>query len=125
MKTILTTILATLAVVALLAASTSIYINQIRGGGTGTFVLTSTNGVNSWAAPPTSPNFSDAEVPTGTINGSNTAFTFLHTPVGTSMELVRNGVVQQAGVDYTLAGAVATFTVAPVTGDTLQAWYRY
>lgn len=113
--------------VALLGASL-ININQIKGGPTGNFVLTSVNGANSWSAPSASPNFSDAEIPTGVVNGINPTFTLLHTPIGSSLLLVRNGIVQQAsGNDYTLTAGVITFvaTGIPQTGDIIQAWYRF
>jgi hypothetical protein len=72
-------------------------------------------------------NYSDAEVPSGTINGTNSAFTLNHTPAGSSLQLTRNGLIQKLGIDYTISGATITFlTVAiPGTGETLQAWYRY
>jgi hypothetical protein len=133
MKTIILSILATLAFVAIIgAAGTLININQIAGGGTGTFVLTSVNGKNAWSAPATVvvPSFSDAEVPGGTPNGTLTTFTLAHADANTggSLILVRNGItLQGGGADYTLSGATITFTAAavPQTGDTLQAWYRY
>jgi hypothetical protein len=72
-------------------------------------------------------NYSDAEVPSGTINGTNASFSLMHTPAGSSLYLTRNGLVQKVSVDYTLSGSTITFlTVAiPGTGETLQAWYRY
>jgi hypothetical protein len=68
--------------------------------------------------------FADGEAPTGTINSSNTVFTLAHTPVGT-MQLFRNGVLQTAGIDYTLSTHTITYVVAPSTGDTHVCWYRY
>lgn len=74
-------------------------------------------------------SFSDAEVPTGTIDGTNTAFTLTQaaTPAK-SLILVLNGLVQNqqtSGGDYALSGTGITFTSAPPTGSTLLAWYRY
>jgi hypothetical protein len=71
--------------------------------------------------------FSDAEIPTGTINGVNTTFTLAATPNPTgSLELFLNGVLQRAGGnDYTLSVSTITMAVAPATGDTLIAWYRH
>jgi hypothetical protein len=112
----------------LLWGATQITWNQVKLGApkTGTYVLTLTNGVIAWVAT-TGANFSDAEIPTGTPNGVLTVFTLAHTPVGTSLELTLNGIVQQVGNDFTLSGAAVTFNSAslPNTGDTLQAWYRY
>lgn len=133
MKTIIISVLLTLTVVGLTAAAvTKINIQQLIGAGTGTFVLTSVNGVNQWSLPVTAvvPSFADGEVPTGTINGTNASFTLAHASAqtGNSLVLVRNGVVQQSGGnDYTLAGATVTFTTGsiPQTGDVVLAWYRY
>ena len=110
--------------VALLGASL-ININQIKGGGTGTFVLTSTNGANSWSAPSASPNFSDAEIPTGVVNGTNTIFTLAHVPAVGSSPLVIRNIPQMIGQDFTISGATITFTTAPLTGDNIQVWYRF
>ena len=113
-----------------LYGATTITLAQLRKGPTtGTFVLTSINSVVSWG-PPTTVNFADAEVPTGTINGTNTVFTLAHAPVGTSLELTLNGIVQQAGAsnDYVLSGSTITFNAIasiPNVGDSIQTWYRY
>lgn len=71
--------------------------------------------------------FADAEVPSGTINGSTTAFTLAHTPSpAASLLCFENGVAQRAaGADFTLATATITYGVAPPTGTTLVCSYRY
>jgi hypothetical protein len=75
------------------------------------------------------PNFADAETPSGTIDGSNAAFTLAHTPSpGGSLQLFKNGrVMMPAGVDYTLSAGTITYTSGskPQTGDVHIAWYRY
>lgn len=73
------------------------------------------------------PNFSDNETPSGTINGSNTAFTLAHTPSpAASLSLYKNGQLQIAGgADYTLSGTSITYGSAPKTGDVLTASYRF
>lgn len=97
----------------------------------GTFILQGNNGVISWVIPPqVGINFADAEIPTGVINGVNLTFTLAHPPVGTSLELTFNGVVQQVGVvnDFTLVGSTITFNstaTIPQMGDVMQVWYRY
>ena len=54
---------------------------------------------------------------TGAINGINAGFT-LTTSVRVSSETVYlNGLLQEAGVEYTVAGDVITFASAPQTGD--------
>lgn len=71
--------------------------------------------------------FYDGDIPTGSIDGVNAAFVLsaAPSPVG-SLTLFRNGVLQTAGVDYTLSGATVTFVAAsiPQTGDALISWYR-
>ncbi len=74
------------------------------------------------------PAFSDGELPSGTINGSNTVFALANPPSpAASLDLFLNGLMMKQGVDYTLASNVATFLTAatPQTGDTLLASYRY
>lgn len=65
------------------------------------------------------------EVPTGTINGSNTAFTLANTPVAGSVVLYLNGIRLRSGAgnDYTISGANITMLYAPATGDVLIATY--
>ncbi len=66
-----------------------------------------------------------AEVPTGLINSSNTAYTLVTAPINTSLKLLLNGVTLQggAGNDYTIAGAAITMLFVPQTGDKLLAYY--
>jgi len=74
-----------------------------------------------------SPLFSDAEVPGGTIDGNNTAFTLANSPSPAgSLALFRNGMAQKPSVDYTLSGSTVQFLTGavPQPGDTLLAWYR-
>lgn len=56
------------------------------------------------------------EIPTGTVNGSNTVFTLAFTPVPKSPRLHLNGLLQRHGAsyDYTISGNTITFTVAPL-----------
>jgi hypothetical protein len=67
----------------------------------------------------------DKEVPTGSINSSNTVFTLSNTPDSGSEHVYLNGILQEdAGGDYTLSGLTITFVVAPDTGDKLVVTYR-
>jgi len=73
------------------------------------------------------PSFTDAEVPSGAVDGANTTFTISQVPTpSSSLSLYRNGVLQKAGLDYTLAGNTVQFQAAstPQPGDTLLASYR-
>lgn len=70
--------------------------------------------------------YADREVPTGSINGSNTNFTLAHTPDSGSEHVYLNGVLQNgSGNDYTLVGTTITFVSAPPSGSTLLVSYRY
>jgi hypothetical protein len=71
--------------------------------------------------------YSDAEVPGGTVNGSNATFTLANAPnPAASLELFRNGLAQNPSADYTLTGSTVQFLTGaiPQPGDTLLAWYR-
>ena len=72
--------------------------------------------------------FSDAEVPSGTVDGSNGTYSLgaAPNPVA-SLQVFRNGILQKLGSDYSLTDSTITFvgTSIPQTGDTLQASYRY
>ncbi|MES2428249.1 MAG: hypothetical protein V4560_14815 [Bacteroidota bacterium] len=72
-----------------------------------------------------STNFVVDETPSGSINGSNTAFTLANTPVAGKVEIYRNGLLQKPGIgnDYTISGTAITYLTAPETGDTLTANY--
>lgn len=66
------------------------------------------------------------EVPTGTCNGSTTAFTLANTPSAAStVVLHQDGLVltQGAGKDYTISGSSITLASACATGQTLWASY--
>lgn len=73
------------------------------------------------------PVFVDGETPGGTVNGANRSFTLANSPSpAMSLDLYRNGLVQSAGVDYTISGNTITFlqVATPQPGDLLQAFYR-
>lgn len=71
-------------------------------------------------------NFVDKEVPTGSINGSNTNFTLANTPVAGSEHVYLNGVLQESGGgnDYTISGAAITMLTAPTSGEKIIVSYR-
>jgi hypothetical protein len=74
------------------------------------------------------PLFSDAETPSGAVNGLNTAFTFLFAPSPIdSLILFRNGLLQKHGTDFAIAANVVTFFAGsiPQTGDQVVGSYRY
>jgi len=70
-------------------------------------------------------NFVDKEVPSGSINGSNTTFTIANTPTSGTEKVFLNGLHQQSGGsnDYTISGTTITYVVAPEAGDVI--WVNY
>jgi hypothetical protein len=70
-------------------------------------------------------NYADAEIPSGTINGSNTAFTLANTPTSGALHVYLNGVRLRPTTDYTTTGTGLTMVLVPQTGDWLYADYRY
>lgn len=71
-------------------------------------------------------NFVDKEIPSGAINGSNTAFSLANTPIAGSEHLYLNGVLLESGAgnDYTISAANITLLTVPLTGEKLRATYR-
>lgn len=65
------------------------------------------------------------ETPSGSVNGSNTAFTLANTPISNTECVYLNGLLQEpGGQDYTISGATITFVTAPFTGDRLRVNYQ-
>jgi hypothetical protein len=89
--------------------------------GNGTAISAATAG-SDYMAPS---NFVVRETPSGSVNGSNTAFTLANTPIAGTEEIYLNGLLQEpAGQDYTISGTAITYAVAPVSGDRLRASYQ-
>jgi hypothetical protein len=68
-----------------------------------------------------------SETPAGVMNGANLVLTLASPPnPATSLELHRNGILLDAGADYSLSGATITFRggLAPISSDLLQASYQ-
>lgn len=64
------------------------------------------------------------ETPSGTINGSNTAFTLSKTPASNLILLFHSGVLLLPGVDFTLSGATCNLSGSvPQSGEWLRAFY--
>ncbi|MGI8745140.1 MAG: hypothetical protein ACR2NN_21725 [Bryobacteraceae bacterium] len=77
--------------------------------------------------PNPSTGFVDGETPAGAIDGTNQSFVLSNTPnPPASLELFRNGLLQQQGLDYSLSGGSLTFLTAQVPSrtDLLVASYR-
>jgi hypothetical protein len=93
----------------------------LKGNGTAVSAASNTAGADYVAAA----NFITRETPSGTVNGSNTAFTLANTPVPGSETVMLNGLVQEpgAGNDYTISGAAITYLTAPLATDKLRVSY--
>lgn len=63
------------------------------------------------------------EVPTGTIDGSNTNFTLTETPDPASINVYLNGILQSSSA-YVINGNVVTLNEAPYTGDYIIIDYK-
>ena len=70
-------------------------------------------------------NYVVRETPSGSVNGTNAAFTLAATPVSGTEQVFLNGILQDpgAGNDYTISSATITFADAPVTGDKVRVTY--
>lgn len=93
-------------------------LNISTGGTLGTNAFTSTAFFD-----PT--HFIVREVPSGSINSSNTTYTLAHTPVSGKETVLLNGLVQTITSDYTISTNTITMGTAPVTGDTLVVSYIF
>jgi hypothetical protein len=72
--------------------------------------------------------FVNNETPSGTIDGTNTAFLLAFAPSPpASLQLFRNGLQLSPGIDYILSNRTVMFFLGatPVPGDVLSASYRY
>lgn len=101
-------------------------IKQITPTGTPSST-TALHGDWSWKTPSggglSASNFVFNEVPSGTINSSNTAFTLANTPTAGTVQLFKNGQLLTPITDYTVSGSGITMVVAPLTGNVLLAHY--
>lgn len=64
-----------------------------------------------------------SEIPSGSITGINPTFTLTQVPV--TLILIKNGLVQSVGVDYTISGNTITFLAGaiPQPGDSLASFF--
>jgi hypothetical protein len=88
-------------------------------------ILTAWYRVDSYAT--VTVDVADFETPAGAVNGVNRDFVLSATPLpAASLQLFRNGLLQKAGVDYTLSVNRINFlsVSTPQPGDILQATYR-
>lgn len=65
------------------------------------------------------------EVPTGSIDDSNTIFVLSTTPVAGTVAIYLNGSRQKVTDDYSITGATITFVLPPLTGSNILADFEY
>jgi hypothetical protein len=103
-----------------ITVSTSI-TGVLKGNGTAISAASNTAGADYVNAS----NFITRETPTGTVNGSNTAFTLANTPIAGTEQVYLNGLLQEpgAGNDYTISTNTITYLTAPIAGDKIRVTY--
>lgn len=97
-------------------------INGSYGNAKAVLTSAGTGAATAWVTPV------DEEIPGGTKDGVNTAFTLAHTPITGSTKLYVRGLRLQLGVDYSIAGANITILTAlliPGASDTFFIDYKY
>ena len=114
---------------------TLVYVDQGTSYGEARFFCTANTGgtlgstavtyVQDGSGTLSTSNFVTEETPSGSINGSNTAFTLANTPTSGTVKLYLNGVRLKSGSgnDYTISTNTITMTTAPINGDVLLADY--
>jgi hypothetical protein len=66
------------------------------------------------------------ENPSGTVNGSNTSFSLVNTPISNgSASIFLDGLILRQGTDYTISANTITMTTAPSVGQSLYAVYQH
>lgn len=68
--------------------------------------------------------FSYKEIPTGSVNGTNSVFNLAQTPIIDSEHLYLNGMLQTNTADYNITGSQITFTDAPPQNSVLICTYQ-
>lgn len=63
------------------------------------------------------------ETPVGLVDGFNADFVLAHLPLAGTEKVTRNGLLQEPGYDYTLAGSTITFTAPPLVGSRILVTY--
>lgn len=103
------------------------FVTSNQGGTIGTTTITWQNiNITGSVGGYTAANFVDKEVPSGSVNSSNTTFTLANTPISGSEHVFLNGVLMESGAgnDYTISGAIITMLTTPLTGEKIRVTYR-
>lgn len=69
-------------------------------------------------------NFVEEEIPSGLIDGNNTNFTLVYTPISKSVKVYVNGVRYRLTSHYTVSGKVITLLSAPPKDSEIYVDYK-
>lgn len=109
------------------STSSSGQLTSVTGNASDCVRVDGSSGPCSGGSVGSSPHFIDAEIPSGTINGTNAEFELSELPSpANSLMLFRNGLLQRVNSDFTLSGTTITFLsgAIPQSDDILLASYR-
>jgi len=70
-------------------------------------------------------NFSDKEIPEGSVNDVNHTFTLSNIPILNSEHVYLNGLLQESDYDYIINDNEITFYEPPISGMRIRCSYRY
>lgn len=122
-------------VTAVSVVSTNGFTGTSSGGATPALTLTTSvtgllkgNGtaISAAAASDITAHYANQETPSGTINGTTTAFGLAHSQVLGTEQVFLDGILQRAGgTDYTATASTITFGTAPAGTDNLLVSYWY
>jgi hypothetical protein len=70
-------------------------------------------------------NFSDREIPEGSVNNINHIFTLTNIPIIGSEHVYVNGLLQESNYDYVINDNEITFFEPPISGMRIRCSYRY
>lgn len=108
-------------------ADTTTTTKRLAIGGTAQVLKGSTAGTPQWADATWAASIVENEVPSGTVNGTNTAFTTANYFSPNSLKVYRNGIrLKGGGADYTASTAGTSFTTvsAPAASSVLLVDYE-
>lgn len=88
-------------------------------------ILNASGKVSGTMLPPAAGNIVKREIPTGSIDGSNTVFTLANTPTAGLEDVYLNGMLLVDPDDYALSGNQVTMVVAPAINDKIWVSYYY
>lgn len=74
---------------------------------------------------PVLPTYIAQEIPTGTIDGTNTIFDLTHSAILNTEMVFVQGILKFRGIDYTITTNIITFITAPTIGVDVRVTYMH